>query len=81
MQDLTSFIVNKLGVVDVVPVCKGELCITHLVAWPVSWSEGRATYAAEKCAWTGAVDLAEQDTCCGFGGTFSVKMAENPARW
>ncbi len=58
------------------PVCKGERCITHLVAWPVSWGEGRTTYAAENVRGLELLTFAEQDTCCGFGGTFSVKMAE-----
>lgn len=57
MQDLTSFIVNKLGVVDVGASLQGRAVYHPSCSPPVSWEEGRATYAAEKCAWTGAVDL------------------------
>ena len=57
MQDLTSFIVNKLGVVDV-----------------GASLQGRAVYHPS-CSLE-LLTFAEQDTCCGFGGTFSVKMAE-----
>lgn len=57
MQDLTSFIVNKLGVVDVGASLQGRAVYHPSCSWPVSWGEGRTTYAAEKCAWTGAVDL------------------------
>ena len=37
-------------------------------------------YAAEKMRGLELFTFAEQDTCCGFGGTFSVKMAENIRR-
>ena len=94
MQDLTSFIVNKLGVVDVGASLQGR-AVNKLGVVDVGASlQGRAVYhpSCSLARKLGVKDepltllknvrglelltFAEQDTCCGFGGTFSVKMAE-----
>ena len=69
MQDLTSFIVNKLGVVDVVyhPSCS--------LTRKLGVKEEPLTLL-KNVRGLELLTFADQDTCCGFGGTFSVKMAE-----
>ena len=77
MQDLTSFIVNKLGVVDVGASLQGR------AVYHPSCSLTRKLGVKEEpltllknVRGLELLTFADQDTCCGFGGTFSVKMAE-----
>ena len=77
MQDLTSFIVNKLGVVDVGASLQGR------AVYHPSCSLTRKLGVKEEpltllknVRGLELLMFADQDTCCGFGGTFSVKMAE-----
>lgn len=77
MQDLTSFIVDVLGVVDVGarlpgkavyhPSCSlsRKLGVTDAPLTLLQHVEGLELMPFE-----------HSETCCGFGGTFSVKMAE-----
>ena len=77
MQDLTSFIVNTLGVVDVGASLQGR------AVYHPSCSLARKLRVKDEpltllknVRGLELLTFAEQDTCCGFGGTFSVKMAE-----
>ena len=77
MQDLTSFIVNTLGVVDVGASLQGR------AVYHPSCSLARKLGVKDEplmllknVRGLELLTFAEQDTCCGFGGTFSVKMAE-----
>ncbi|MFP1463655.1 heterodisulfide reductase-related iron-sulfur binding cluster [Escherichia coli] len=77
MQDLTSFIVNKLGVVDVGASLQGR-AVYHpscSLARKLGVKDEPLTLL-KNVRGLELLTFAEQDTCCGFGGTFSVKMAE-----
>lgn len=77
MHDLTSFIVNKLGVVDV------GACLPGKAVYHPSCSLSRKLGVTQEpltllnhVKGLELLPFADQETCCGFGGTFSVKMAE-----
>ncbi|AHJ74395.1 (Fe-S)-binding protein [Kosakonia sacchari] len=77
MHDLTSFIVNKLGVVDVGASLPGK-AVYH-PSCSLSRKLGVTQEPLTLLNHVKGLELlpfAEQETCCGFGGTFSVKMAE-----
>ena len=75
--DLTDFIVNKLGVTDVGAYLPGK-SVYHpscsltrklgIVDEPIALLKG--------VKGLDLLPIHNQQTCCGFGGTFSVKMAE-----
>ena len=75
--DLTDFIVNKLGVTDVGAYLPGK-AVYHpscsltrklgIVDEPIALLKG--------VKGLDLIPIHNQQTCCGFGGTFSVKMAE-----
>lgn len=75
--DLTDFIVNQLGVTDVGATLEGK-AVYH----PSCSLFRKLGIKDEPVALLKAVkglellDFANNETCCGFGGTFSVKMAE-----
>ncbi|APG17969.1 hypothetical protein Y71_13850 [Kosakonia radicincitans DSM 16656] len=77
MVDLTSFIVNQLGVTDV-----GARLPGRAVYHPSCSLFRKLGVHDEPLALLREVRELEiipfgaQETCCGFGGTFSVKMAE-----
>ncbi|WP_027712594.1 (Fe-S)-binding protein [Dickeya chrysanthemi] len=77
MVDLTSFIVNRLGVTDVGARLPGK-AVYH----PSCSLFRKMGVREEPLALLRQVRDLEllpfhaQETCCGFGGTFSVKMAE-----
>ncbi|MGM3193100.1 (Fe-S)-binding protein [Dickeya dadantii subsp. dieffenbachiae] len=77
MVDLTSFIVNRLGVTDVGAHLPGK-AVYH----PSCSLFRKMGVRDEPLALLRQVrglellPLHAQETCCGFGGTFSVKMAE-----
>ncbi|MGM3185135.1 (Fe-S)-binding protein [Dickeya oryzae] len=77
MFDLTSFIVNTLGVVDVGARLSGK-AVYH----PSCSLFRKMGVKEEPLALLKQVDgltllpFQAPETCCGFGGTFSVKMAE-----
>ncbi|PLR35795.1 (Fe-S)-binding protein [Chimaeribacter arupi] len=77
MQDLTSFIVNTLGLSDVGARLPGR------AVYHPSCSLFRKLGVKEEpltllrhVAGLELLPIRNQETCCGFGGTFSVKMAE-----
>ncbi|EMR3815531.1 (Fe-S)-binding protein [Proteus mirabilis] len=77
MFDLTSFIVNQLNIVDVGASLKGK------AVYHPSCSLFRKMGVKEEpltlLRYVKGLELLPFDnmeTCCGFGGTFSVKMAE-----
>ncbi|MGG7445122.1 (Fe-S)-binding protein [Kosakonia oryzendophytica] len=77
MFDLTSFIVNTLGVVDVGARLQGK-AVYH----PSCSLFRKMGVKEEPLALLHHVQglellpFSHPETCCGFGGTFSVKMAE-----
>ncbi|MGL5029877.1 MAG: (Fe-S)-binding protein [Aeromonas sp.] len=77
MHDLTSFIVHQLGVVNVGARLPGK-AVYH----PSCSLFRKLGVKDEPIALLNNVEglellpIANQKTCCGFGGTFSVKMAE-----
>ncbi|WP_192457048.1 (Fe-S)-binding protein [Musicola keenii] len=77
MCDLTSFIVNTLGVVDV-----GARLHGNAVYHPSCSLFRKMGVKEEPLTLLKQVDgltllpFQSPETCCGFGGTFSVKMAE-----
>jgi L-lactate dehydrogenase complex protein LldE len=75
--EFTQFLVNVMGVTDVGAVWSGKLayhaCCHGLRGLGVRDEPEvllAAVRSAERCP------LAEADVCCGFGGLFSVKMAD-----
>ncbi|KHN62532.1 hypothetical protein OI70_01325 [Dickeya fangzhongdai] len=77
MVDLTSFIVNQLGVTDVGASLPGK------AVYHPSCSLFRKLGVREEpltllrqVRGLELLPFHAQETCCGFGGTFSVKMAE-----
>lgn len=76
-HDLTDFIVNTLGVTDVGAYLPGK-AVYHpscslfrklgIVDEPIT--------LLQKVKGLQLLPIKNQETCCGFGGTFSVKMAE-----
>lgn len=75
--DLTDFIVNKLGVTDV------GASLTGRAVYHPSCSLSRKLGVKEEplillknVKGLELIPFRNQETCCGFGGTFSVKMAE-----
>ncbi|MCD1125048.1 (Fe-S)-binding protein [Jinshanibacter sp. LJY008] len=77
MQDLTSFIVHQLGVVNVGARLPGK-AVYH----PSCSLFRKLGVKDEPIALLNNVEglellpIVNQETCCGFGGTFSVKMSE-----
>ena len=75
--DLTSFIVNTLGVVDV-----GARLAGKAVYHPSCSLTRKLGVVSEPLTLLKHVEglemlpFANSETCCGFGGTFSVKMSE-----
>ena len=75
-HELTSFLVDVLGVTSVPGQIKGR------VAYHDSCSSLREMKVKDqprqllKAAGAQVVDLDQADTCCGFGGTFSVKYGD-----
>lgn len=77
IHDLTSFIVNDLGIVDVGAKLEGR------AVYHPSCSLFRKLHVKEEplellrhVKGLELVPFAGMETCCGFGGTFAVKMAE-----
>ena len=77
MKDLTSFIVNTLGVTDVGARLSGT------AVYHPSCSLFRKLGVVEEPVTLlrhvkdlQLLPFKSEETCCGFGGTFSVKMAE-----
>lgn len=76
-HDLTDFIVNQLNITDVGAKLEGK-AVYH----PSCSLFRKLGITSEPIALLNKVQglellpIANQQTCCGFGGTFSVKMAE-----
>ncbi|WP_162048241.1 (Fe-S)-binding protein [Vibrio taketomensis] len=75
--ELTQFIVNELGVTNVGARLKGR-AVYHPSCSLIRKLGVREEPLALLAAVEGLemVPIKNQETCCGFGGTFSVKMAE-----
>ncbi len=77
LYELTQFIVNQLGVTNV-----GARLKDRAVYHPSCSLIRKLGVREEPLALLAAVEglemvpIKNQETCCGFGGTFSVKMAE-----
>ena len=77
VHDLTSFIVNHLGITDVNATLPGR-AVYH-PSCSLSRKMGitkEPILLLERVRKLILLPFHSQDTCCGFGGTFSVKMAE-----
>lgn len=77
LYELTQFIVNKLGVTHVGARLQGR-AVYHPSCSLIRKLGVREEPIALLAAVEGLemVSIKNQETCCGFGGTFSVKMAE-----
>ncbi|GAB2664077.1 (Fe-S)-binding protein [Vibrio panuliri] len=77
LYELTQFIVNQLGVTNVGARLKGR-AVYHPSCSLIRKLGVREEPLALLAAVEGLemVPIKNQETCCGFGGTFSVKMAE-----
>ncbi|MFC6275949.1 (Fe-S)-binding protein [Psittacicella hinzii] len=77
MHDLTDFIVNTLGVTDVGAELKGK-AVYHASCslWRKLGVVNEPLQLLRAVKGLELLDFENSSTCCGFGGTFSVKMAE-----
>lgn len=76
-HDLTDFIVNKLGITDVGAYLPGK-AVYH-PSCSLSRKLGivnEPVVLLQNVRGLELLPIHNQQTCCGFGGTFSVKMAE-----
>lgn len=76
-HDLTDFIVNKLGITDVGAYLPGK-AVYH-PSCSLSRKLGivnEPVVLLQNVKGLELLPIHNQQTCCGFGGTFSVKMAE-----
>lgn len=77
MQDLTAFIVHTIGIINVGARLPGK-AVYH----PSCSLSRKLGVVEEPLALLNNVEglellpIVNQETCCGFGGTFSVKMSE-----
>jgi L-lactate dehydrogenase complex protein LldE len=72
--EFSEFLVKKLGVTKMDPVDSGPITFhdgCHSLRELGIKDEPRRLLAAAGCA---PIELADQNQCCGFGGTFSVKF-------
>lgn len=75
--ELSQFLVNRLGVTDVGAAFAGRAVLhpsCHTLRELGARSEARRLL--EKVRGLELLPLADEEECCGFGGTFSVKMPE-----
>lgn len=77
MHDLTSFIVNQLSIVDVGARLEGK-AVYHpsCSLFRKLGVKDEPITLLKNVQGLELLPIADQETCCGFGGTFSVKMAE-----
>lgn len=76
-HDLTDFIVNKLGVKDVGAYLPGK-AVYHpsCSLFRKLGIKDEPITLLQNVKGLELLPIKNQETCCGFGGTFSVKMAE-----
>ncbi|RIY32940.1 hypothetical protein CKF54_03830 [Psittacicella hinzii] len=76
-HDLTDFIVNVLGVTDVGAKLEGK-AVYHASCslWRKLGVVEEPIKLLKAVKGLELLDFENSETCCGFGGTFSVKMAE-----
>ncbi len=74
--ELSSFLVHRLGVVDVGARFDGTVAYHYACHLRVldQWDEGRRLL--EHVRGARLVPLAHDDQCCGFGGSFSVRYPQ-----
>jgi L-lactate dehydrogenase complex protein LldE len=75
--ELSQFLVNKLGIIDVGAHWQGKAVLhksCHSLRELHSRTEARQLL--DQVAGLQMLDLPDDEECCGFGGTFSVKMPE-----
>lgn len=75
--ELSQFLVNKLGVVDVGATFRGKATLhpsCHSLRELNARTEARTLL--ERVRGLELVPLDDAEECCGFGGTFAVKMGE-----
>ncbi|HFO8540243.1 TPA: heterodisulfide reductase-related iron-sulfur binding cluster, partial [Escherichia coli] len=77
LHDLTSFIVNHLGITDVGARLNGRAVYHPSCSLSRKLGVTREPLLLlENVRGLELLPFHAQETCCGFGGTFSVKMAE-----
>ncbi|EMX4382922.1 (Fe-S)-binding protein [Escherichia coli] len=77
LHDLTSFIVNHLGITDVGARLNGRAVFHPSCSLSRKLGITREPLLLlENVRGLELLPFHAQETCCGFGGTFSVKMAE-----
>jgi len=75
--ELSQFLVNKLGITDVGARLAGKAVLhksCHSLRELNSRTEARALL--DHVRDLQMLDLADDEECCGFGGTFSIKVAD-----
>jgi L-lactate dehydrogenase complex protein LldE len=80
-HELFSFLVNVRGMKTVAAACKGEAAYHDSCSSLREMAVGPEPRALLKSVdGLKLYDLAEKETCCGFGGFFSIKYPEVSAR-
>jgi L-lactate dehydrogenase complex protein LldE len=72
-HELSDFLVNKLGVVDVGARFEGTLTYHYACHLRLLGQTGEVEKLLAHVAGATYVPLVRQDQCCGFGGSFSVR--------
>ncbi|MCA9270124.1 MAG: (Fe-S)-binding protein [Planctomycetales bacterium] len=78
--ELSDFLVNQLGVVDVGARFDGTVAYHFACHLRMLNQQDEAVRLIENVAGATVVPLARQDQCCGFGGSFAVRYPEISGR-
>ena len=76
MFELSDFLVNRLGVVDVGARYEGKVTYHYACHLRALSLEGQAEQLIQHVRGVTYVPLARQDQCCGFGGSFAVRYPQ-----
>lgn len=76
-RELTQFLVDDLGVIDVGAVCRAR-AVYHPSCHGLRGLDlgSRPTDLLDAVSGLERADLREAESCCGFGGVFSIEMPE-----
>ena len=74
--ELTDFLVNRLGVLDVGARFEGKVAYHFACHLRILNQRDEARKLIEHVAGAQYVALARQDQCCGFGGSFAVRYPQ-----
>lgn len=74
--EFTDFLVNHLGIVDVGARFEGQVAYHFACHLRMLGQSGEVERLIRNVAGATYVELARQDQCCGFGGSFAVRYPQ-----